>query len=425
MVFHPMIESGTIVVTLVHGTFAVSAPWTGPDSPLRRSLEKRLSGPIVFVPHPWSGWLTQNARRNASAELRDRLLANYLQYPSASHFIIGHSHGGNIALYALDNESEHARLKGVVCLNTPFITAIRRNTQNFVLPFLFALFFLIMSYFGSVVLLTVAISLSDLFGYSSALSFSWSPPSGLSAFRFMVASAVLALVATGSFLLWRRRLAIDTFFQGLRERAVLNISLPRLERTKVLAIWNASDEVHGAFSLLEVLEGLPFLLMHVAVVLVVFSTAFIMALADITAISGYAAFESIVVKWNVDSSVARSVAEGVVRFLVASTWGLFVVFGYLWALIFLGLYLNFLLRIVPIGMSWSRTFDSLFVHLSLSLTPLTVNWTEFRDIALPYRFMNHSSAYSDPSSLELIANWIKQRSDKIHPSQQLLPPAFQ
>jgi hypothetical protein len=45
------------------------------------------------------------------------------QVPSAKHFIIAHSHGGNVALYA----AERTQVDGIVCLATPFIHAAARD----------------------------------------------------------------------------------------------------------------------------------------------------------------------------------------------------------------------------------------------------------------------------------------------------------
>jgi hypothetical protein len=57
---------------------------------------------------------------------------------------------------------------------------------------------------------------------------------------------------------------------------------------------------------------------------------------------------------------------------------------------------------VPIGISWRQTFNSLFVRISLTLVPLTGRFVEFRDVALRYSLLNHSSAHSDPSTIQMI-----------------------
>lgn len=47
--------------------------------------------------------------------------------PRAPHFVIAHSHGGNVALYALRDEGLKDRTTGVACLATPFIHVGERD----------------------------------------------------------------------------------------------------------------------------------------------------------------------------------------------------------------------------------------------------------------------------------------------------------
>ena len=48
-------------------------------------------------------------------------------YPLAQHFIVAHSHGGNIALYALNHPELARKIRGVICLSTPFLNVRERN----------------------------------------------------------------------------------------------------------------------------------------------------------------------------------------------------------------------------------------------------------------------------------------------------------
>ena len=64
--------------------------------------------------------------------------------------------------------------------------------------------------------------------------------------------------------------------------------------------------------------------------------------------------------------------------------------------------MNFLLRIVPMGLPWRTFIGSFFVRLSFTQVPLTVQQVEFHDLALGLSFLNHSQAYARPESLKLI-----------------------
>lgn len=61
-----------------------------------------------------------DATQSLAMELTDRVL----NYPHARHFIIAHSHGGNIVCYALRDHPELAQnIAGVITLSTPFLHA--------------------------------------------------------------------------------------------------------------------------------------------------------------------------------------------------------------------------------------------------------------------------------------------------------------
>ncbi len=47
--------------------------------------------------------------------------------PDADLFVVGHSHGGSVALYAMKEDSIGKSIRGVACLSTPFLVTRRRN----------------------------------------------------------------------------------------------------------------------------------------------------------------------------------------------------------------------------------------------------------------------------------------------------------
>lgn len=116
-----------VVVTLVHGTFARRADWTLPSSRLCRSISESAHGPVRFEQFLWSGWNAVTSRRRGVERLTSHLAALLARWPHAQHFVIGHSHGGNIAFQALRDGTVESRIAGVVCLSTPFLCAAPRN----------------------------------------------------------------------------------------------------------------------------------------------------------------------------------------------------------------------------------------------------------------------------------------------------------
>src|SRR5215471_8094606 len=115
------------VVTLVHGTWATRAAWTRKNSPLCSALRQRLRCEVILRRCLWTGNNTFRARTKGSERLSNCLNRGFNTYPDAFHFVIAHSHGGNIALQAMQDRALHSRIAGLVCLSTPFFVARART----------------------------------------------------------------------------------------------------------------------------------------------------------------------------------------------------------------------------------------------------------------------------------------------------------
>lgn len=118
------------VITLVHGTYARDADWVNdPQSPLRQRLTTKL-GAVDFRILKWTGENSDAARYAGADDLRV-MLQNLLSDDSNTrYFVVGHSHGGNVILRALDGFSEANRIAGVVTLATPFINCKARDVER-------------------------------------------------------------------------------------------------------------------------------------------------------------------------------------------------------------------------------------------------------------------------------------------------------
>jgi uncharacterized membrane protein YhaH (DUF805 family) len=122
-----------IVVTLVHGTFSPKADWIKKDSPLAKHIIdtlKKDDREVYIKPFEWSGKNSIFARVEAAKSLRSHLTDIENKFPSLDHYMVAHSHGGNIALYALSGAGNF-NVKGIMCLSTPFITARVRDLSAF------------------------------------------------------------------------------------------------------------------------------------------------------------------------------------------------------------------------------------------------------------------------------------------------------
>lgn len=109
-------EAGPLVL-VIHGTWGGSAPFLEPDSALTQQLRAAI-GPAGEVRRfGWSGRNRFDARIAAAEELRRRILAE----PSRPVTLVAHSHGGFVALKALEDAQAAARVDRVILLAAPFL----------------------------------------------------------------------------------------------------------------------------------------------------------------------------------------------------------------------------------------------------------------------------------------------------------------
>jgi len=117
------------VITLIHGTFAPGAGWANEeDSALRKALLAAFPGQVECRSFNWSGKNTHEARLMAAADFAAHQEAAAMADKGIPHFVISHSHGGNVAMYALMS-SDHSPA-GIITMGTPFITCEPRNLKS-------------------------------------------------------------------------------------------------------------------------------------------------------------------------------------------------------------------------------------------------------------------------------------------------------
>ncbi len=120
----------TMVLTLVHGTFASEADWVKEGSILRRTLAGQRGATVVFRSCRWSGGNTHAQRLDDAELLRCDLHKALAEFPNGKHFVLAHSHGGNLALYALRDRVLQSQLAGVVTMGTPFLHCTQREVET-------------------------------------------------------------------------------------------------------------------------------------------------------------------------------------------------------------------------------------------------------------------------------------------------------
>jgi hypothetical protein len=117
-------------IALVHGTFARGASWTQEGSLLRSTLAGKLDLPVAFSVFEWTGNNDHGSRLAAAQELQSFMRGLIRDNPLDLHFVIAHSHGGNIILHALKDNQIRENISGVITMGTPFISCESREVKS-------------------------------------------------------------------------------------------------------------------------------------------------------------------------------------------------------------------------------------------------------------------------------------------------------
>jgi len=156
------------IVILVHGTFSPGADWTQPTSSIVHGIQRRFQGTrLQFYRFDWPGLFggslnnTHFQRYTASIKLAELVAKLRFNYPAAFLFVVAHSHGGNVALYAAMREP---RVNAIVTMGTPFIEILPREAKDDIALLYSAKVVVFVAWYamllGSVILGIVAMGLS-------------------------------------------------------------------------------------------------------------------------------------------------------------------------------------------------------------------------------------------------------------------------
>jgi hypothetical protein len=213
-----------VVVTLVHGTWARKTTWILPDSPLCQTLLRSVDAPVLFQRFMWSGSNSISARRTAVRGLVTHLHTVIERWPLAAHYVVAHSHGGNVAFQALADPVLNERIRGLACLSTPFLTVMPRQLGPVGQTVLWWLPVVLIVYGGGFILRHVFSSDSDALG------------------------AILLVVAVAAGFLTSRLLS------RLEASVLESLKFPAVDPSKILILRAAGDEAAAALGALHILS---------------------------------------------------------------------------------------------------------------------------------------------------------------------------
>lgn len=380
--------------TLVHGTFARGAVWTQSQSALCHALVDALGPNIILTSFNWSGKNGHSARATAGNQLADFIRAESKSYPDAKRFVICHSHGGNVALYAHRAlASETTTPTNLITLATPFIR-IEPRPKTLLILRLGWLMFLVMVSLIAFLAIALFTGLESLFMRILPSTRAGDLPWPL--FDTNIAAAVL-LSAT---VYWPSRNYVKNLSRRLRER----LAWPNDGRLNLLTICYRWDEARGFLQALQwgtnaVARGAWY-----AIGIVLLPFAFYGVLSVFSAYFIQPLYESDFITANIDG-------KRIPIFLVLNLEiGLLMVL-----LAFVGTvaYLLTFLRGNPYGFGWERPSTSFFLDIRALDKPDGLRTQSVKHFRIPIgtfagkkRSLAHSLIYEDPRIHQEIVNWV-------------------
>lgn len=333
----------TYVVTLVHGTWASGTTWIRENSSMCRELKALLPSPVIVEPFRWSGRNSFSARRKATGELVIHLRQLLQRWPEAYHYVVAHSHGGNVALNALRDGDLNRGVVGIACLATPFLHIRPRDLGPYGSEHLGCMSLLLVSVFG---------------GVAAAVATQWLPVvTRLPAFVGWLLSGAGGIAAILGALQWQR----------WGSKLVAEFALPEIAAGRLLIVRTTGDEAQAALAGTQVVGWLSMR------VWLAFSR-----------VAGRA--EGVRGPWRILLAYPAAFLTGLAAFLLVPVVGL----------------VSVLLFAFGPGLALAGPF----VDIAVEATP-PGSWTVHQLPRFDGQRLSHSHSYDDPRAFRLIAEWMR------------------
>jgi hypothetical protein len=385
---------------MVNGTWARNAPWIQANSKISQHLRDRLPGEVCICPCPWPGNNRHGARLEAAQQLQERIKNIRDKYADQGeeidHFVVAHSHGGNVALLACKDPEVERALTGVICMATPFLY-FRRSTSASGLTALGVLFW---------VLIIVLLLAGTLMTHLNEL--------GLTVPEWVYGVSITLLLS--GFVIWVTRLTEAQDRLDLLER----LSLPTLDRDKLLLIRSVGDEATGALAgtamatwLTVFLYSLPYRIIEAAGHKILGSTrAIVMIAAAAAALVGvgyvwwdhprFIAWSDQMKYWQALLGffvfILPPVVLVAIRFLLTMSSGYDIPFKYS----------QFMVTAEPVPTSGTYTVNMIRARSDTVRNVDEVRWSPEPDSS-SWEALKHSEVYEHPKALACIAEWVTGR----------------
>jgi Alpha/beta hydrolase family len=347
-------EKPPLFIHLLHGTWASGAPWTQPNSLLAQSLKKEFGDPL---PVNWTGTNRDRDRRSAAEQV-----VAALENQQGRHVLNSHSHGGNVAIYAAADPRLGGKIAGIVCLNTPFISIVRRDcTTRLAILAVVAVISPILWVAGNFVERIESLLIQGLIVLFTGILIALSLSSSVPLLRYL-------------------------YKEGLK---IWNRLAPSRVGVPVLCISTGDDEAEYGLSLFEHIANLPTFLMHPYVMLVLFFGGVGIQAAGLVPELSLLGFKS--------GLVFGAFMNVLLIFLFLQL--IAVVLSFVTGRIGLGL-----------GFDYWPLLYNFFVRVRVTPVPLNYRPVDFIDFEVPVAKglsnLAHSRVYEDEKIIQQILSWL-------------------
>jgi hypothetical protein len=116
------------IFVLVHGTWAARRWRKGPRWPeLQARLREMFPDAIIDDAFTWRSRNMVSSRFAAAERFREHVARLARMHQGCQIYVLAHSHGGNVCLWALRDSSLWEAVSGVICMATPFLVVSTRG----------------------------------------------------------------------------------------------------------------------------------------------------------------------------------------------------------------------------------------------------------------------------------------------------------
>jgi hypothetical protein len=356
----------TILVTLVHGTFAREAEWTELNSSFATELKRQLTPEIKMTRWQWSGKNDFFDRNLASEQFKNYLLSvRKGSDKGVPHYIIAHSHGGNVVLDAMRAVESKGMSENLIFLGTPFFHF--RGRKNKELNGLLKMACMITSLIAAAFAAAFVAAVFSRFGIAPLIF-------GIASFL----CAITVIVLLSKYL--HRKIVIPITRRAIRNKRKISDHLNKLDSNNIFVSYVIGDE---AYLLLKVLS-----IAHWAVICAFFFPAMGLVIWLMINLGIEGALRRAFVYGSVGSAAAAVLAEAVSligdRILIRHSKA----FG---------------------KGSW---LDAFSMEVDVSRVPPNTRTPEINSIPFAKslihrnRYLRHSIFYKDDNTIVRIAKWI-------------------